>query len=79
MTIDIEEVIPIKFSISITIHAHSIHGNAMFVFNNIREIISTIKRTTKWKSASKYLGRMHICERINNSIFVSFILDLEII
>ena len=38
----------LKFSGSITIYAHTIHGNAMFVFNNIQVIRSTIKRTTKW-------------------------------
>jgi hypothetical protein len=45
---NIQEVLPIKVSIRITINAHTIHRNAMiFEFNNIQVAILTIKRATK--------------------------------
>ena len=43
----IQQVLPIKVFIRITIHAHTIHGNVMFIINNIQVIEPTINRTTK--------------------------------
>jgi len=76
-TIDLKQVLPIIVSRSITIQVHIIQENYVFSFSNIQVIRLTIKRATK--SATHYLGGINTCERINNPIFATSILDLKII
>ena len=60
-------------------HAHTIHGNAMLVFNNIQVIKPRIDRTKNGISDSDFFGGTITFERINNPIFEASILDFEII